>query len=436
LGFTIQGSTDSASGGIKPSLKKLKAVLDWEIPKNVRHVQSFLGFTNFYRRFIKDYASIASPLYNLTGKGVPYHWSSECNHAFRTLKKCLTSSPLLVTPRTGPNESFVISTDASAKGIGAVLLQEQPDGSLRPCCYYAKTLNKAQRKYPVYDQELLAIAASLNEYRIYIEGCASFVVLTDHRPLIHLPTQPNIGRRHVPWVSVLSQYMGYMKIVYRKGSENDSDALSRREDLENLTEESIISNPILQKKFEEYDAGIFESDLEDLRESLMEMTHLQCDKQMIDEICNGYLQDSSFNGSALPAGVICDSDTGLYWLTDKVYVPNIPSLKSKLIEEFHNTAGHPDHERTHSVILRSFYWPNLRKDVKSFVKLCVKCQKIKPRTDKPYGSSMPLPVPTRPWDSVSMDFITSLPNVDVYDAILTVVCTLQKWLISHRAILR
>jgi hypothetical protein len=426
LGFTIQGSTDSASGGIKPSLKKLKAVLDWEIPKNVRHVQSFLGFTNFYRRFIKDYASIASPLYNLTGKGVPYHWSLECNHAIRTLKKCLTSSPLLVTPRTGPNESFVISTDASAKGIGAVLLQEQPDGSLRPCCYYAKTLNKAQRKYPVYDQELLAIAASLNEYRIYIEGCASFVVLTDHRPLIHLPTQPNIGRRHVPWVSVLSQYMGYMKIVYRKGSENDFDALSRREDLENLTEESIISNPILQKKFEEYDAGIFESDLEDLRESLMEMTHLQCDKQMIDEICNGYLLDSSFNGSTLPAGVIHDSNTGLYWLTDKVYVPNIPSLKTRLIEEFHNTAGHPDHERTHSVILRSFYWPNLRKDVKSFVKLCVKCQKIKPRTDKPYGSSMPLPVPTRPWDSVSMDFITSLPNMDGYDAILTVVCTLTK----------
>ena len=133
----------------------------------------------------------------------------------------------------------MISTHASNKGIGAVLLQEQPDGSLRPCSYYAKTLNKAQRKYPVYDQELLAIAAALNEYRIYIEGCANCVVITDHRPLIHIPTHPNIGRRHVPWVSVLSQYMGYMKIVYRKGSENDSDALSRREDIADLTEESI-----------------------------------------------------------------------------------------------------------------------------------------------------------------------------------------------------
>ena len=78
-------------------------------------------------------------------------------------------------------------------------------------------------------------------------------------------------------------------------------------------------------------------------------------------------------------------------------------------------------ERTYSVILRSFYWPNLKKDVKSFVKLCTKSQRIKSRTEKPYGSSKLLPVPTRPWDSVSMDFITSLPNVDGYDAILTVV---------------
>jgi hypothetical protein len=108
-------------------------------------------------------------------------------------KKCLTTAPLLVTPRTGPNESFVISTDASNKGIGAVLLQEQPNCSLKPCSYYAKTLNKEQRKYPVYDQELLAIAAALNKYRIYTEGCSRFVVITDHRPLIHIPTQSNIG---------------------------------------------------------------------------------------------------------------------------------------------------------------------------------------------------------------------------------------------------
>jgi len=130
------------------------------------------------------------------------------------------------------------------------------------------------------------------ECRIYIDGCSIFVVITDHRPLIHTPTQPNLGRRHIPWVSFLSQYMGYMKIVYRKRSENNFDALSRREDLTKLTEESIIDNPILKQKFEDYDVGIFEKELEDIRESLMVMTHLQGDDQLIKDICNGYLQDS------------------------------------------------------------------------------------------------------------------------------------------------
>ena len=115
-----------------------------------------------------------------------------------------------------------------------------------------------------------------------------------------------------------------MKVVYRKGSEDDSDALSRREDLADLTEESIIDNPVLKKKFEDYDAWIFKKELEDLRESLMEMAHhLHCDDLLIKETCNGYLQDPSFNGTTLPAGVILDPNTGLYWLADKIFVPNV-----------------------------------------------------------------------------------------------------------------
>jgi hypothetical protein len=186
--------------------------------------------------------------------------------------------------------------------------------------------------------------------------------------------------------------MGYMKIVYRKGSENDSDALSRREDLAELTEESIIDNPVLKKKFEDYDAGIFEKELEDRRESLMKMTCLQCDNRLITEICNGYLQDSHFYGTTLLVGAALDPNTGLYWITDKFWLQKISTLKDRLITEFHNTSGHPDDERTYAFILRTFCWPDLKKDVKSFVKLCSKCQRKKPRTDKPYRSSMPLPV--------------------------------------------
>jgi hypothetical protein len=123
LGFKIQGSTNLASSEIKPSIKKIKAITDWEIPKNVRRMQSFLGFTKFYRRFIRDYSSITFPLYKLIEKGSTFQWPIECNHKLRTLRKCLTTAPLLVTPLTGPKESFVISTYASNKEMGALLLQ-------------------------------------------------------------------------------------------------------------------------------------------------------------------------------------------------------------------------------------------------------------------------------------------------------------------------
>jgi hypothetical protein len=91
------------------------------------------------------------------------------------------------------------------------------------------------------------------------------------------------------------------------------------------------------------------------------MTHPQCDDQLIKDICNEYLQDPSFNGATVPAGVILDPNNGLYWITDKKNIPIIVILKESLINEFHDTAGHPDYDRTYSVILRTFYWHNMRK---------------------------------------------------------------------------
>jgi hypothetical protein len=117
----------------------------------------------------------------------------------------------------------------------------------------------------------------------------------------------------------------------------------------------------------------------------METTHLQCKNQLIKDICKGYLQNASFNGETLPAGVILNPNNGLYWIPDKIFVPNISILKERLINEFHNSVGHHDYERTRSVILRTFHWPNFRKEVKTFVKTCPKCERIKPRTEKPYG---------------------------------------------------
>ena len=199
-------------------------------------------------------------------------------------------------------------------------------------------------------------------------------------------------RRHVPWIQTISQYLGYLTLIYRKREENDSDALSRRSDLMDLTEESIENHPELKRKFEEYDAGVFEREIDEILVSMSEMTHLQVDNDLIQSIVNGYKLDKAFTNKQ-PPGTVLDTNTGLYWISDKIYIPYISSIKNNIIDEFHTTNGHADYNKTADCIRRSFYWPSLVRDTKSFIKLCVTCQKVKVRTSKPYGSSMPLPVP-------------------------------------------
>ena len=175
LGLTISGQ------GIQPSKSKIRTVNDWPIPKNVKDVQSFLGFCNFYRRYMKDYFKTACPLYHLTKKGIDFQWDKACHDAFVQSKTTLTTATVLATPSTGPirKNSSEVYTDASTWfGIGAVLLQKQQDNSSPVTSYYAKSLNGAQRRYPIYDLELSAMASAVQEYRHYLEGCKKVTVLT------------------------------------------------------------------------------------------------------------------------------------------------------------------------------------------------------------------------------------------------------------------
>ena len=424
LGHILKG------GGIAPADSKIKAVRDWPTPKNVKDCQQFLGFVNFYRRYIRNYSDTAAPIYQLCGKDVPFIWNSTCAAAFSKLKRALTCAPVLSTPRTGPNESFVVSTDASGYAIGCVLLQYTEDGKeLKPCAYYAKMLAKNQQDYSAYDTELLGIACALAEWRVYLEGCKNIQVITDHATLKYLPTQQNLGRRHAPWINKISPYMNYMQILYRKGELNDADPLSRRPDLiglAKLTEAHINSEPALAKAFRAYETSTFEQDLEDLREFLGSMTHLQADPDLLKEIRKSYLSDPAYSEYSAPVGVTHDPDTGLYWKADKLCVPNDATIRNKILREYHNVSGHPDFERTYANIIKSFYWPSMRKHVRQYVKKCDTCQKIKPSTQKPLGSLSPLPTPSRPWEMLSMDFISGLPEIDGYDSIVTFVDLFSK----------
>ncbi|KAJ8475477.1 hypothetical protein ONZ51_g6534 [Trametes cubensis] len=138
---------------------KLKAIIEWEPPITVKQVQAFLGFSNFYRRFIRDYSKIVRPLTELTKKDQPFLWTPDCQKAFDTLKKRFTEEPILQIP--DPEKPFQIECDASKVATGAVLRQQGEGGLWHPCAYLSKSFTPAERNYQIYDRELLAIVRAL-----------------------------------------------------------------------------------------------------------------------------------------------------------------------------------------------------------------------------------------------------------------------------------
>ena len=164
---TFLGHIVSAAG-ITTDPSKTDKVTSWPTPTTKREVQQFLGLANYYRRFIKHFASIAKPLHRLTEKTASFKWTTECQTAFETLKHTLTSAPILAHPDY--SKEFILDTDASAVGIGAVLSQVQSDGNERPIAYASRTLSKPERCYCVTQRELLAVVTFIKHFRPYLLG--------------------------------------------------------------------------------------------------------------------------------------------------------------------------------------------------------------------------------------------------------------------------
>ncbi|KAK3549109.1 hypothetical protein QTP70_032424 [Hemibagrus guttatus] len=181
LGYNI------SSSGIQMDEGKITAVRDWPAPATVKELQRFLGFANFYRRFISNYSSIANPLTNLLrNKPKSLLWSPATEEAFNTLKRAFTTAPLLIHP--DPHKPFVVEVDASTTEVGAVLSQQQGNPSrLHPCAFFSYKLNPAERNYDIGNRELLAIKLALEEWRHWLEGARHpFLVLMDHKNLEYL----------------------------------------------------------------------------------------------------------------------------------------------------------------------------------------------------------------------------------------------------------
>jgi hypothetical protein len=161
---------------------KVAGIMDWPTPKKVKEVQAFLGFCNFYQRFVEKFSHIAQPLFELTKKGQEWHWTTECNNAFNTLKQKFTSAPMLSMPDT--TKPMRLECDASDFATGAVLTQLESDGKHHPVAYLSKSLTETEQNYDIYNKELLAIIKALDAWRHYLEGNKHTIdILTDHKNL-------------------------------------------------------------------------------------------------------------------------------------------------------------------------------------------------------------------------------------------------------------
>jgi hypothetical protein len=176
--------------------KKVERILAWQTPNKKKELQSFLGFINFYRRFIKDFAKIAQPLHRLTGK-VPWEWTPDCEAAFCQLLRQVTSAPILQIANL--ELKYIVEADTSNFAIGAILSQEK-DGKKVPIAYMSKALSPKQRNYDIWDKELLAIIKALEEWRHYLEGAQkTFEILSDHQNLKYFKAPHKLNRCQARW---------------------------------------------------------------------------------------------------------------------------------------------------------------------------------------------------------------------------------------------
>ncbi|KAI2663045.1 Transposon Tf2-6 polyprotein [Labeo rohita] len=371
--------------GVAMDDSKVNAVRDWPRPKTLKELQRFLGFSNFYRRFIRNFSTIAGPLTSMVKKGsIRLSWSPEAVHAFNDLRLRFTSAPILKHP--DPQLPFIVEVDASSTGVGAVLSQRQGENPKTfPCAFFSHKLSSAERNYDVGNRELLAIKLALEEWRHWLEGAQHpFTILTDHKNLEYLRTAKVLNHRQARWALFFTRF--HFTINYRPGTQNiKADALSRihEPDHTTLPPETILPASVLVAPV------IWD---------------------IMTEVTEAHTRD--------PPPTDCPDN--------RTYVP--AELRPRVLSMVHSTpsSGHPGIEATIDLLLNRFWWPSLRSDTATFVKNCVVCSTTKASRQRPAGLLQPLPVPNRPWSHIAVDFITDLPTSQGYTTILSVIDRFSK----------
>ena len=473
LGHVV--STD----GIKPDPAKVQVVTDWPRPRSVYEIRSFLGLANYFRRFIRSYAKIASPLTDLL-KGIPStdkkgkllqwgklsaeqarsveqsfiaKWTPQCAQAFSVLKQALVSAPVLALPDFSRSFTVVCDACTAAPAVGGVLLQDR-----HPVAFFSKKLSGRESAYSASDIEMLAVIYALREWRCYLEGqIEPFVIETDHQPNTYVDqsTNQHTLKRRARWLYESSAFNYVWQ--YRPGTSNVADPLSRApQHFATVCNHGACVRTLDSVTAHDQPAAVvllFSGSVRETRPAKKGGKRLRVKRkskqvpvetiQPHAQAIRGYLVDDLLARCRQGCEEMQRTDQirfaklklirhqdGLYWTADdRLYVPKVGTLRDECVEAVHSNPqfGHYGVARTIRKVKEVFYWERISVDVANFVKKCDSCQHVKASHRLPQGELHPLPIPGRRWESVSMDLITDLPPTERgYDTIVVFVDRLSK----------
>jgi len=352
------------NGTVKMDPIKVQGITNWPTPLTVKDVQSFLGFCNFYRVFIKNFSDIACPLNDLTCKNKQFIWTDEHNNAFLELKRMCSNYPVLHTPDW--TKQFVMETDASGYVLGVVIAQEFKDG-IHPITFHSRSLLPAEKNYDAHDKELAGVIFGFKcGCPLFLGATQAIRIRTDHKNLQYFRNPHKITGQQARWIEFLQDFDYTLEHI--PGSTNTvADLLSRRKDL---------------------NKGVNTDELRVL----------------------------------LPNHLFTPTKTTH---TNKIFLEDDPDLRQDILQTLHDSpaAGHPGISNTWELVREQYEGPRLREFVEQYIKGCARCQESKTNVHR---SKAPLqrfdtPVKEGPFQYISMDLITDLPKSQGFDSILTIV---------------
>ena len=381
--------------GISVDPAKIEAVSAWPVPKNVTEIRSFLGLAGYYRRFVEGFSRLAAPLTALIKKGRKYEWTPKCEENFQELKRRLTSAPILIIPDVDAG-NFVIYSDASKIGLGAVLMQNG-----KVVAYASRQLKNHEQNYPTHDLELAAVVFALKIWRHYLYGnrCE---IYTDHQSLKYIFTQKELNMRQRRWLELVKDYD--CEILYHPGKANKvADALSRKS-VGMLMSIEVLPKP-LQKEISDFSLEMVTGKL----------TALTLRSDLLESVKSYQGKDSFLIKTQLFDGKnreFSTSSSGLVLFKGRIYVPNSEHLRQQIMSEAHETpySVHPGATKMYQDLKENYWWPNMKREIAEFVSKCLTCQKIKAEHRQPGGDLQKIELPEWKWEQTTMDFVVGLPR--------------------------